>query len=195
MVDARQELNFLLVDISNKVPNLWAVDLQEITLTADTATYTLDANTVEILDAYVTTISGGVSSDRMIFPISRSDYAALPNKTQTGTVTTFWFNRQITPQVSLWQVPSADDTFILKYYRMRQIQDANVASGENIEVPYRFLDWVVAGLSHRLSRIWKPELEAARKADAVEAWAIASTEDTENVPLYLTPMIGGYYTR
>ena len=52
---------------------------------------------------------------------------------------------------------------------------------------------MVAGLSHRLARIYAPELEAQRKADAKEAWDIAAEQNVENVPVKISPAIGRYF--
>lgn len=191
MQDGRLELNYLLVEASNKQPNLWTVDLVEVPLVDGTATYTLDQNTIDILDAYIR-ISEDPPIDRMIFPLSRTDYASISAKEQEAPPTSFWFNKIIPPTITLWPVPNTDD-YTLKFYRVRQIQDAGLANAQTVEVPYRFLDWIVAGLAHRLSRIYAPTMEPQRKADAMEAWQFASVEDTEWTPLYVTPGLSSYY--
>lgn len=193
MIDLRMEANLLLVEWANKQPNLWTVDLQEQALTQGTASYTLSATTIEILDAYISTSNGGVVTDRMIFPFSRTDYASLANKTQQAPPTSFWFNRQITPTVTLWPVPDGTATYTLKYYRVRQIQDASLTGGLGIEEPYRFADAFVSGLAHRLSRHYAPQLEQIRGQEAMMAWTTAAREDQEFVPLTIMPGISGYY--
>jgi hypothetical protein len=76
------------------------------------------------------------------------------------------------------------------------MQDANLPGGETPDLPYLWLDWFIAGMAHRLARPYATtEIEKMRKADAVEAWTIAATQNTENVPLTLAPMISGYYRR
>ena len=187
MFDAYQETNFMMSSWSNMAPNLWTVDLVTQTLTASTATYSVDAKTVMILDAYITVSS----QDRLIFPISRTEYASYPNKAEEGVPSVFWFDRILSPTITLWLVP--DDTYTLSYYRCTQNQDANLQSGETPAVPFRFLDAMVAGLAHRLARIYKPELEQARKQDAAEALALAQIQDTENVAMSVQPQLQGYY--
>ena len=90
LINARMETNFLLVEWANLQVNLWEVDLQTVSLVQGTATYTVPADTVMILDAYVTP-SG--ATDRLIFPISRSEYASYPDKTIQNTPSVFWFDR------------------------------------------------------------------------------------------------------
>lgn len=192
MQDAYNEFNLMLSSLSNLQPNLWTVNLVSVPLVAGTATYAAAASTIMVLDAYIS--YGSPSTDRILGPISRTDYASYPNKQQQGVPTSFWFDRTITPSITLWTVPDAIQTYTLNYYCCSQVQDANLPAGEIPNVPYRFLDLMVAGLSHRLSRIWKPELEAVRKADADAAWQVASTQDVEDVPLNIVPQIGFYRT-
>jgi hypothetical protein len=73
------------------------------------------------------------------------------------------------------------------------MQDANLAGGETPDIPYLFLDAFIAGLAHRLSRSYAPDLEDKRKADAKEAWMVMAEQNTENVPLSLAPTIKTYY--
>ena len=70
---------------------------------------------------------------------------------------------------------------------LRQIQDAVLINGTNVDVPYRWLDVYVAKLAHRMSRIYARDLEQVRKMDAEEAWVYAATTDKEAVPLYVMP--------
>jgi hypothetical protein len=192
MQDAYNEFNLMLSSLSNLQPNLWTVNLVSVPLVAGTATYSAAASTIMVLDAYIS--YGSPAIDRILGPISRTDYASYPNKQQQGVPTSFWFDRTITPSITLWTVPDSTQAYTLNYYCCSQVQDANLPAGEIPNVPYRFLDLMVAGLSHRLSRIWKPELEAVRKADADAAWQVASTQDVEDVPLNIVPQIGFYRT-
>lgn len=191
LVDAARESNYLLVEWSNKQVNLWKSETQTVPLVAGTATYTLPSRTVMVLAAYIRTGSGVSQNDRLIFPVSTYEYSSFPNKNQQGFPSVFWFNRQIIPQITLWLVPdTAAYTLVLQ--TATQIQDANLPNGETLDVPYRWLDAFVAGLAHRLSRIWKPELEQARKADAMEAWGVAATNDVENVNMNIIPGLEFY---
>jgi hypothetical protein len=168
---------------------LWTVDLQTIPLVQGTGTYTVPGNTVMILDLYV----NNGSSNRLIMPFSRTDFASLANPTQQGFPTSFWFDRLIAPTVTFWPVPDGSATYTVSYYRYRQIQDAVLAQGGQPEIPYLWLDAWAAGMAHRLARSYAPALEAVRKGDAVEAFALASKQGVENVPLYIQPGLSGYF--
>lgn len=192
MATARRELNLLLAEAANRQVNLWKVDLVTTPLVSGTDTYAVDPRTVMILDAWVTTPQ---SNDLFITPMSRTEYASINNKSTPGRPTTYWFDRLISPTITLWPVPNQAG-FTLSYYRCVQMQDANLPGGETPDLPYLWLDWFIAGMSHRLARPYAtPEVEKMRKADAVEAWTIAATQNTENVPMTLAPTISGYYRR
>jgi hypothetical protein len=193
MADADNEANLVQVKLANKQPNLWTDELYTQALTAGTATYTLNARLIAIQNAYITTTSGGVSTDRVIWPYSTFEHSSIPDKTQQGPPVSYWYNRQITPQISLWPVPDDAATYTLNLRVCRQIQDVSLVSGTTLDLPYRWLDVFVADLAHRLSRIYAPDKEMLRKADADEAWAVAATEDQERVPLYIQPALQAYW--
>lgn len=187
------ESNLLLNEFSNKQPNLWKSELQEIELLQGVITYDLPPRTLAIQIAYITTEVGGQTTDRVVTPISTVEYGSIPNKETQAPPTVFWFNRQMIPQLKLWTVPDQDDTYTLKLQTLVQVQDANLPSGETLDVPYLWLDAFTAGLAHRLSRHYAPALEQQRKMDAMEAWNVAATQNVENVPLYIIPGLSGYY--
>ena len=191
--DAALEANLLLQEWSNRGVNLWEVDLQSVALSAGVATLTLAESTVTVLDAYIETSSGSATTGRILFSISRSEYASYPNKLIEGFPTSFWLNRVKPPTLTLWPVPDVSGAYTLKYYRMRAAQDANLANGETIDLPDRFVEAFVAGLAHRLARHYAPNLEAARKTDAQEAWNLAGGADVESVPIYISPQLSSYY--
>ena len=187
--------NLMLSRWANQGVNLWAVELvPTITLIEGQATYSVDSNTVMVLDAYVTTINGGTNTDRIILPISRTEYASYPNKEQQGFPTVYWFDRLISPTISLWPVPDGSgNPGTLSYYKVRQIQDANIAGGENVEIPYRWYEAFATGLAYRLSQTWAPQSAAMLKAVADEAYEIAAAQDTEYASMYISPQINGYF--
>jgi|SRR5579859_3311527 len=198
MQTARRELNFLLAEAANKQVNLWKVDQVSLPLINGQTTYPVDAKTVMILDAWITTGTNTPSSanDIYITPVSRTEYASFSNKLTPGRPTCYWFDRLIAPTVTLWPVPDQSNNFVLNYYRCVQMQDANLAGGETPDLPYLWIDWFVAGMAHRLARSYADAAtEQVRKADAMEAWTVAATQNTENVPFTLSPRLSGYYRR
>lgn len=193
MADAYRQSNLALVRLSNLQPNLWTEETVEVPLIDGTATYTLAARTIMVLITTIRTGSGVTQNDRTLTPVSTVEYQSFPNKASEGFPSVYWFNRQITPTITFWYVPDATDVYTARLQCVRQVQDANLAGGETPDLPYRMLDWFEAELAARLARIYKPDLEDKRKADAAQAWTEAATQDVENVALNIVPALGGYY--
>lgn len=183
--------NLILVELSNMQPNLWEVELKVIPLAAGVATYSLPSEIVMITDLYIS--YGTPTTDRYINPISRTEYAALPNKTQQGFPNQYWFNRRISPEITFYFTPDSAGPYVAKYYSVRQTQDALLANGDTVEIPYRWLEAFVSGVAWQLSKLYAPMMKDGLFADYQRALSLAQTEDTENVPMYITPAVGGYF--
>jgi len=196
MEAARMAANMLCANWSNRGVNLWAVDLITVPLVQGQKTYDVPLNTVTMLDAYVTIDNGnGQPIDRIIMPVSRSEYASYPNKDQQGFTTIFWFDRLISPNptVTLWPVPDGNSAQYLKYYRVRQIQDSNLQNGTQVEIPFLWMDAFAYGLAARLAVIWAPDKAQLLKPLADEAYAIAAEQNVETAQQYISPQVMGYY--
>jgi hypothetical protein len=203
MEAARMASNMLCARWSNQGVNLWAVDLVTTPLVTDQATYSVDPSTVMILDAYVQNDDSGANIDRIILPVSRTEYASYPNKEQQGFPTVYWFDRLISasrstgsagPTVTLWPVPNTDNgPQSLKYYRVRQIQDSGLTNGQTVEIPYLWLEAFAYGLAMRLAQIWNPAAVAMIKPMADESYQIAADQNVETAQQYISPMISGYF--
>jgi len=192
MEAAKMAANLLLGRWSSQGVNLWSVDLQTIPLVQGTATYTVPSNTIVMLDAYVVVTNGGYTTNRLILPISRTEYASYPNPNQQGFPTTYWFDRLLSPTVTLWPVPDGNETSF-NYYRVRQVQDATLASGTQVEVPYYFLEAFAYGLAVRLAMIFAPERVGLLKPIADESYQIAASQNVETAQQYISPTISSYF--
>jgi hypothetical protein len=191
---ARMATNLMLSAWSNKGVNLWKVDLVETALVQGQATYAVDAKTVMVLDAYMRIDNGSAQPiDRIILPVSRTEYASYANKEQQGFSTTFWFDRLISPTITLWPVPDGTSAQYLRYYRVTQAEDAAIQNGQTVDIPYRWLEAFADGLAYRLAKIWKPEMAAPLKALADESYNVAAYQDVEQANQYITPQVMGYY--
>ena len=193
MTSARMAANMMLGRWSSEGVNLWAVDLVTVPLVQGQSTYTMDPNTIVMLDSYITINSGGAAIDRLILPISRTEYASYPNKQQQGFPTTVWMDRLLSPTFSLWPVPDGNEASF-NYYRVRQIQDSNFTSGQLVEIPYYFLEAFAYGLAQRLAMIWAADKVALLKPLADESYAIAVAQNIETSQYYVSPMLQGYWT-
>jgi hypothetical protein len=192
MEDARMATNMMMGRWSADGVNLWQVDLISVLLIKGQATYPVPPNTIVMLDMYYTISNGTQSIDRIVTPVSRTEYASYPNKQQQGSPTVAWFDRLLSPTVTLWLVPNGQQASF-SYYRLRQTQDSVFANGTSVEIPAYFLEAYVFGLATRLAAIWAPERAVGLKAMADESWGIASRQNIETQNTYISPMTGGYY--
>ena len=194
MESARMASNMLCARFANQGVNLWKVDLVTTNLVSGQATYPVDAKTVVILDAYVTTAQSGGNIDRIILPVSRTEYASYPNKEQEGFPTVFWFDRLLSPTVTLWPVPNTDNgPTTLSYYRVTQMQDSELSNGTTVDIPYLWMESFAYGLALRLAMIWAPDKVALLKPLADEAYQIAADQNVETASYFISPMISGYF--
>ena len=188
---ARRSLNLMFTDWSNRGINLWTVEQGSQVLTAGTGTYTLPADTVDLLEHVIRTDAGSVANqaDLSISRISVSTYSSIPNKLTTGRPVQIYIDRQTSnPSVNLWPVPDTAQTYTLVYWRLRRIQDAG--NGVNtMDVPFRFLNCLTAGLAYYLALKLPNGLEriSLLKQQYDEAWELAATEDREKATFQLVP--------
>jgi hypothetical protein len=189
---ARFQTNLLNADWTASGVNMWAVDLITIPLIEGETTYTLPADTVFLLDVYLSTI-GFPQMDRLMYGISRDDYASYANKVTEGTPTLYWFNKIIPPTVTFWQPPSASDKWVVNIYRATQLQDAALNNGEGPEVPFRFYDAFVWELAARLAVIYAPERAVALTQRASIALEHAFSSDTGDTGIRVLPQTAGYW--
>jgi hypothetical protein len=134
------------------------------------------------------------STDRILTPITREQYAQLPNKLQLGIPTQF-FPQMQSPSilVTLYQNPQLGaPTYVVNWYALQRMQDAALAMGQGPDVHYRALSALCARLSVRLARKFAPERLADAKEVAAEAWALFANRDSEMGAMRLTPMISAY---
>lgn len=197
MISARRSLNLELQRWSNKGPNLPYIDLQVIPLVAGQATYTIPANTISVLDVYFQTplsTTPVTYTDRIMESISRTDYASYANKAQLGNPTVYWFDRLNVPTLTFYQTPQLGSPYQVSYYRMRQVQDANLGSGETPDINYRFNDALCAGVTARLAEKYAKERLQEKLTLAKMAWDEAAAEDHERAPVMVRPRLQGYWT-
>lgn len=192
MESARMAAGLLNARWSGQDLNLWAVDLQSIPLTPGNATYSVPSNTVAILDAYTVIGSGAGQRNRIILPVSRSEYASYPNPNRAGAVTVYWFDKLLAPTVTFYLTPDGTASSI-SYYRVRQLQDAPIRGGVQPELPFYFLEAYALGLAQRLAMVWNPGMAAGLKTLADEAFEIAANQNTERAAFYVSPMIASYF--
>lgn len=188
---ARRSLNLMFADWANRGVNMFTFEQGAITLIPGQATYTLPADTVDLLEHVIRTGTGNsaTQADISITRISVSTYATIPNKLTQARPIQVWIERlQPAPRINVWPVPDASQTYTFVYWRMKRIDDAG--DGVNtMAVPFRFIPCMVAGLAYYLAMKIPGGLErlGVLKAQYDEAWQLAADEDREKAAVRFVP--------
>jgi hypothetical protein len=99
------------------------------------------------------------------------------------------------PAITVWPTPDSAQQYTFVYWRLRRTQDAG--GGVNVmDVPFRFIPCMVAGLSYYLALkvVGGAERLPVLKQQYDEAWELAATEDREKAAVRFVPRqqyIGG----
>lgn len=203
MNSARLSLNMELVDWSNSGVNLFKVASGTVTLVAGTGSYAIDQSIETLTEVYYSQINGdgaGQNNDRIMVPITRTQYAMIPNKNTQGIPTQYWFQMLRTPQITLWQVPQIGaPNYVVSWYGLQRIADANLGDGETPDIVYRAYEALCARLALRLLTKFGPDdpakftaLRSVLKEEAEFAWVNFQTRDQENGPMLIQPAVGSY---
>jgi hypothetical protein len=184
---ARRSLNLMFAEWANRGLNLFTVTQDTLTVTQGVSKYTLAPDIVDILDMALRRSGTDIEMVR----ISRSDYLDFPNKTDQGRPSQFFFDRQISPEINLWQTPE-NSTDQLVYYYVRRIEDAGALTNTT-GIPFRFYPCMVAGLAYYLAIKRAPERVQMMKSIYEEEFQRAAMEDEDRVPLIMRP--SGRYLR
>ncbi len=185
---ARRSLNLLSNEWANRGLNLWTVDSGTIALVAGQATYTLPADTLDLIEHSVRYVSGGVTTDQTLSRVSVSDYAGTTNKATPGRPTQIFIQRTDPPRATLWPVPQSADTLV--YYRLRRMQDVSDAT-QTVDVPSRFLPALIAGLAYQVA-MKRPEAMGRvqmLQAEYERQFMLAADEDRDRASFWITPYV------
>jgi len=198
---ARRSMNLLTIEWQNRGINMWTIEEGTINLGQGVASYNLPADTIDLLEHVVRTGAGSAStqSDLNISRISVSTYSTIPNKLTQGRPIQLYIDRgQENPVVTVWPVPDQGTIiapyYIIKYWRMRRIEDA----GSGIQTPdvnFRFLPALVAGLAYYIAQkdpALMPRVPMIQ-AEYERQFELAGGEDREKAPVRFVPRM--YYTR
>ena len=187
---AVRSLNLMFQEWGSEGFNLWTVEERSLPLVRGTKTYTLGTDITSILDHIIRRDINLQQIDYNITRISVSTYARRTVKNVESRPTEIYVDRQRdAPEITLWPVPESDD-YTLVYWVLRRIND--VGSNVNtMDVPFRFLPAVVAGLAYRIA-LKRPEVPESRisllKQLADEAYDTAAGEDREKATFRFVPL-------
>lgn len=130
-------------------------------------------------------------TDVILWPISRNDYSALPNKTVEGRPSVFWFDRTIERKLYLWAAPARGHHWGFITYRMRYLEDADPTS--QLDLPRRFWPAFTAQLTASLAEKYNPAVFQQKFQLAEVMWERAAAADREMVGTFITPTLQPYF--
>jgi len=183
-----RSLNFLLAEWANKGLNLWTLDQGTQEISSGIAEYTMDADTVDLVEYSIQIDSSGSTTNMPLERISFSQYAQLTNPEMTGDIPLQIMVQRgsLAPVIRLWPVPNQECTLV--YWRLRRMEAAGNVDN-NPDVPFRFIPPLVAGLAYMIASK-RPEA-ASRvpylKTQYDEAWDLASSEDRDRASVFFVP--------
>ena len=195
---AKRSLNLLALEWQNRGLNLWTIEEQFVAFVEGTDSYTLDADTIDIIDAVIRTDPGNTSKqiDAAMSRISPVTYATIPNKLTKGRPNQYWVDRQRDAPV-VYVYPTASSTYSTArfvFWRERRILDTGDKGSNDFDVPARFIPALVAGLAYNIA-LKKPEAAgriSGLKQDYEEQYNIAAGEDRVKAPLRMVPFTEYY---
>jgi hypothetical protein len=206
MRTARRSLNIMSMEWANRGLNLWTIDQQTQVLTPGTSTYTLPEDTIDMIEQIVRITSGGQNTDYNLERISVSTYAQIPNKATQGRPVQVYVQRigggsaqgGTTAQLSqytLWPVP--EQAYSVLYWRLRRMQDTGASASNTMDVPFRFVPALVAGLAYYMA-LKSPKAEIRANIPSLkqmydEQFQLAADEDRDRSSLRFVPWTGTGY--
>jgi hypothetical protein len=186
---ARRSLNLLFSEWANRGLNLWTIEQASLPMVAGVAEYDLPADTINVLSAVVRTGTGLTQQDITIDRISQNEYLHTPDKLIPGRPSQYYVQRTAVPVLFVYPAPDSTQSYSIRYYTMRRIQDVG-AYTNTPEVVFRFLPALVAGLAYYLALKKAPERVPLLKQLYEEEFARAAMEDRDTASVFLTPMVG-----
>lgn len=192
---ARRSLNLLFQEWANKGLNLWTVEAGDIMLDYGVGEYDLPDDTVDIIEHVIRQNEGNPATqvDLVIPRIALPTFAAIPNKLTTGRPIQVYVDRQApTPKIHVWPTPNMADTYIFRYWRLRRIQDTGQPGSNTVDMPFRFVPAIVAGLAYYLALKTPEAMDRVSLLKTLydEAFQEAADEDRDRSPVRFIPHMG-----
>ena len=190
--NARRSFNILTMEWQNRGLNLWTIEAGTQALTAGTATYTLPADTVDVIEHQIRTGTGTNQVDTNLTRVSVSTYSQQSSKNSTGKPTQIFIQRLAgSTTVTFWPVPDSADTYTLSYFRIAGIDgiSSGIDGTTTSFVPPRFVPCLVAGLAYYIA-MKRPEVAnrvVPLKQEYEFQFELAAGEDTESASARFVP--------
>lgn len=182
--EAIRSANLLLVELAGDGIQQFQLVEQIVTLVEADPTYDLPAGTI---DVWYGTVRKG-NQDTPIWPISRDDYASIPDKTNIGRPFNYFVETgtvgETARTITFWPVPGTANATTARLWVWRRAE-VITAMAQNPGVAWEFLDCYSAGLAKRLAVKFAPQLAEARAAEFDMALLKAKRLGRSRAPLRL----------
>ena len=188
---AARSLNLLTIEWINRGLNFWTVEQVSTTISDSTATKTLPTDTVDVIEHWIRTGTGTDQNDLPLSRISVSQYSNIPNKNTEGRPVNIYIDKQKgAPVAYFWPVPDKDYTFV--YQKLRRVEDSGDPASNNMDIPFRFLPCLVAGLAYQIAMKYPQATDRVPmlKQEYELQWDLAQSEDRDRSSVRFVP--GGY---
>ena len=181
-------LNVILKEMQSYGIILRKLERTTIPLVSGTASYTLDASTLDV-DTDTSYVSDGNGTDLRLMMIPRGQYMAITDKTTQGQPTQMYVEKTANITVSLYPVPDGNwPTMTIP--RVVVIDDMTTASSVT-GLQAKYLRAIMLGVAHMIAYAHSLNDKARMlKADYDQALGIAKNDDTERGPTRLLPAYG-----
>jgi len=186
---SRRSLNLLTLEWQNRGLNLFTIEAGTLAVTAGTATYTLPADTIDIIEHQIRTGTGTNQIDTALERVSVATYAQQTNKNTQGRPTQIYVQRLPTEtKVTLWPVPDNTTAYTISYFRLKGIDGLSSGVGAAISsVPPRFVPCLVAGMAYYIAMKKNPQMAASLKQEYEFQFQLAAGEDEETASIKFVP--------
>ena len=187
---ARRCFNILTTEWANRGLNMWTIEEGTTAITSGDNTYSLDSDTIDVLEMTLRNSSG---KDSTINRIKLSEWSSKYDKTLTGTPTQAYIARTpTTTDITLWPVPDASYTLV--WWRLRYMDSVSSGGGVGTspDIPPRFIPAIISGLAYHVAQSYGESAERIPflQGEYERQFDLAAGEDRERASVRLVP--GGW---
>lgn len=180
---ALRSMKLLFSEWDNEDKRLFHLTLTTHSVAVDETNFSLGAGVVDVVTVYLTRDS----VDTPMYPISRDDYANLPDKDVTGLPTRYWIDRKATPVFYYWEA-GENVTDVINYFAIMSFEDVGTLS-QDPDAVRRWWEPICAGLAAKLAVKFAPERVAMLDRKAAGTFKTAQDSDSERAPILFRPYL------
>lgn len=188
----RRSVGFVFSRWSNRGFRQWKFEQVEHTTSVNENVFDLPVGTIDVQTA----VLRRDDVDTEMYPISRSDYLIIADKTLQGRPDRYFVDKRRDtpnddnpPQLFYWlSGENTTDQIIVNVYK--QIEDPGTTGAGTLDIPFRFHEAIASDLAARMAQKYKPENYSALRTEAEQMFREADAEDTESAPMTISVHYG-----